>query len=220
MSQRTIHEGWVPAWPDETCVVWIAWDPNLREPPVVFGDAIISGEPTVVAAQVHRERDRHKLTGRSITSWAPPKRTKGEEARDWQAEYARMGIHLAPCEMGRHADIRGQRLQRDLDRRVPGPDGTIVPGLRFTQAAQRVIQAIRKTRPQDMGEETVDVKLVNALTYALTPIPERWRQAPEDPLELGREAFGTVGMPAGYRTRTPGEHEPERPGVYGDPDWV
>lgn len=207
---REVVEGWAPAWPLPTTIVWMAVPAaGVREAIVVFSELEFSGQPAEVAREVRMMRQRYKMSADRLRSVTAP--SAAGSARDWPREYARAGIWLGPTLGGHTPEIRSQRLARELDRRVAKADGKVIPGLLIHPNAARVAAALRSGRA---GEDQPPI--ITALCYALMAVPEDRLpvSAAESADALGRRLYPHIGSNLDARDLAPAP-TPEEVALYG-----
>lgn len=198
-----IHEGIDPHFPEETAVVWLMHDDDARKPIVVLDAIEVDGDPGEVVRQIRVRRGQLEVDPASVFTYGPPGGVRTKPERDYSTEYARLGLFLAPCEAGRLSEIRWQRLRRELTKVILAEDGSLRSGLVVDERARPLIAALRTARREDLERGVTPV--IDALTWALMPVPERWEEDPIDNVGRGiakfAEMVGPVAMP---RRRPPG----------------
>lgn len=197
-------EGWAPAWPGETWVVWVRHD-NPRAPIITRSCLRVTGQPDGFVDQVWARRQELGVPG-NVVGFGPP----APEHDAWAREFWRAGLFVGKCLVAAPV-ARAARIARELHRTARTRDGATVPGLVFHRDAIDVHAALVD------ASEVPDSGPVAALAYALSGVPEPVANRPADPVEVGREVFGRVAFPAGVKP--PGGDDGDDGGLYGDPDW-
>ena len=182
-ANYTIIEGW-DFGHRETFVVWIAYNPAGREPVVVFDELRVNevDDPSDVADKVKEIRALYRIQGR-VHAFGDP---AGIAANQFSSvspiqAYAKQGIGIAPCKVGKNPQARADLLTLFLNENRVQADGSVWPGIVFGPNCPGVINSIISLRwkPQtsrigeDPREQFVkkDDHGFDALGYGLIAVP-------------------------------------------------
>lgn len=178
-AERVI-EAWRFGWDKPTCIVWIAWTPG--KPSFVIAEHEAMGEPREHAALARAVRMMHKILPENLSSLALP--TAAHE-RNFAHEYAAHGIFVGENRNGPSQDARRARLARELNRRHGDK-----PAIVFSELCQKLQAQIKMMRFGDDKATQIpedERGLVDALSLAITFIPEPTPAAPVDLFAYARE---------------------------------
>ena len=177
----------------ETFVVWMAYLPDGSEPVVVFHELQMNEvmEPQDVADEVLRIRGQYGLE--KVIALGDP---AGVAAGTFSAvspiqAYAKLGIYISPCKLGKSPTARADLLTAHLNERKKMVDGSEWPGIVFLPSCPAVVDSIINLRwkPQTskVGEDPREQFLkkddhgFDALGYGLVGVPPPDMPVKRDP---------------------------------------
>jgi phage terminase large subunit len=181
LAGKIIYEGWDFGRAVETAVVWMAVDPEGREPVIVFADyGAAEVEVPDHARKVKRIRDHFGL--RDVVAFGDPAgRVRGMSGDGAIQQYAEQGIFIAPCDAGKKTSDRDQRLGAMLGHRIHLGEEGFIPGIVFCRRCEPgVVSEIiaaqykpdsspDKSRPDERMKK--DDHRLDALQYGLMAVP-------------------------------------------------
>jgi phage terminase large subunit len=180
LAGKLIIEGWDFGRAVETAVVWLAVDPEGREPIICFADyGAAEVEVPDHARKVKAIRAHFGLT--DVVAFGDPAGRQRAGGGDYFSLYADEGVFIAPCDIGKRQGVRDERVGALLGHRIHLGSEGFVPGLVFCKRTERgVVQALisaqykpesspDKNRPDERLKK--DDHRLDALEYGLMGCP-------------------------------------------------
>lgn len=174
----TLIEGWDFGRAVDTAVTWLAYDPQGRYPKMFIGEY---GAPEREVADHAREvlEMRKKLGAREVIVVGDPAGNQRGASGSYIQEYARHGIYISPCMMGRSLPVRDARMANELAATLPSGQPGVVICRSCVKLIDGVVQARYRTDRdddplRDRPEERVkkDDHYLDSAEYALMTAPE------------------------------------------------